>query len=236
MSGQFAIVYLFISIKLSTFSSATKKMRGTLPVFLHFEMLQQCDSHKVLGVIFDKNLSFKAHINEICNKLSRSIALIYNLKNYMPIEVLKTIYYAHVHPHLTYCLPIWGSTYPSHLQSIFLLQKRALRLITNSPFLEHTNPLFKLTKIIKFYDLVKLEIASYMFKCKHLPLFDRLIHGYNTRHRNNLIPPIHALTLFKNSLQYNGPSIWNSIPQHLKSKRNLTSFRTALKRLMISNY
>ena len=154
----------------------------------------------------------------------------------MPIHVLKTIYYAHVHPHLTYCLPIWGSTYPSYLQSVFLLQKRAIRIIANHPYLAHTNPLFKSSNIIKFFDLVKLELASYMFKNHNDPSFDRLLHNYNTRFRNNLIPPNHDLTLFKRSIQYNGPHIWNSVPNQIKNKQHLKSFRSALKRAICSNY
>ena len=126
-----------------------------------------------------------------------STPLLYNLKDFMPIHVLKTIYYAHVHPHLTYCLPIWGSTYPSYLQSVFLLQKRAIRIIADHPYLAHTNPLFKSSNIIKFFDLVKLELASSMYKNHNDPSFDRLLHNYNSRFRNNLFLPIHDLALFK---------------------------------------
>ena len=148
----------------------------------------------------------------------------------MPIHVLKTIYYAHIHPHLTYCLPIWGSTHPTYLQSIFLLQKRAIRLITNSPYLEHTNPLFKLTHIVKFFDLVKLEIGSFMYKNNHLPMFDRLLHNYNTRNRNYLIPPNHDLSLYKRSIRYSGPHIWNLIPDHIRTKNTLKSFKVSFKK------
>ena len=154
----------------------------------------------------------------------------------MPIHVLKTIYYAHIQPHIAYCLPIWGSTFPTHLNSIFILQKRAIRLITNSPYLEHTNPLFQSTHIIKFFDLVKLELASYMYKSNTLPIFDRLVHNYNTRFHNMLIPPNHALSLFKRSILYNGPHIWNTIPDYLKSKNNIHSFRLAYKKFLIANY
>ena len=128
------------------------------------------------------------------------------------------------------------STYPTYLQSVFLLQKRAIRLVTNQSYLEHTQPLFKLTKIIKFFDLVKLEIGSFMFKSNENPIFDRLLHTYNTRYRNNLIPPNHDLSLFKRSIQYNGPHIWNSILDDIKTKNTIGSFRAAYKKNILSNY
>ena len=215
---------------------SNKKYQKLFPLFFHFNMLQQCTYHKVLGLTIDDKLSFKFHIQDVCGKLSRSISLIYNLKEYMPIHVLITVYYAHIQPYFSYCLPIWGSTYPTHLQSLFLIQKRAIRLINNKPYLEHTNPLFKQTKIIKFFDFVKLEIASYMYKNRNSDSFHRLVHNYNTRHRNVLLPQNHSLSLFQRSLQYNGPSIWNSIAQNIKGKNNLRLFRKHYKSYLLLNY
>ena len=215
---------------------SNKKITSHLPLFINFEVIMQSEYHKVLGVTLDDSLSFKYHINNVCNKLSRSISLLYNLKDFMPTHTLKTIYYAHVHPHLSYCLPLWGSTFPTHLQKIFILQKRAIRIMTKSPFLEHTSPLFKSSSIIKFFDLIKLDIGSHMFKNHNNPYYERLIHNYNTRFRNNLIPPVHELSLFKRSIKYNGPKVWNSIPDVIKNKNNLKSFRISYKKILISHY
>ena len=51
---------------------------------------------------------------------------------------------------------IWGNTYPTNIKPLFILQKRAIRLITFSKFDEHTSPLFKITGILNFFDLVTL--------------------------------------------------------------------------------
>ena len=228
---------LSVHLDKTKFILFTKKRRkNDIPLFLNFDIIKQCEFHKILGVTLDSNLSFKYHINDVCNKLSRSINLLFNLKDLMPAHVLKTMYYAYVHPHLLYCLPLWGSACPTHLQSIFLLQKRAIRIITKSSYLDHTNPLFKSTEIMKFFDLIKLETASFMFKNNDDPIFDRLFHNYNTRFRDNLIPPNHDLSLFKRSMQYNGPNIWNSIPIIIKNKQNIKSFRKSYKTYLVSQY
>ena len=215
---------------------SNKRINHHFPLFLDFEVLKECEYHKVLGVTLDSKLSFKFHINDVCSKLSRSISLLQNLKDYMPLEVLKTVYYAHVHPHLSYCLPLWGSTYPTHLQTIFVLQKRALRIITKSSFLEHTHPLFKSARILKFFDQVKLEIGSFMFKNNANPMFERLMHNYNTRFRNRLIPPLHELSLLERCIKYNGPKIWNSIPDSIQNKANIRIFRATYKKYILSQY
>ena len=53
---------------------------------------------KFLGITIDRNLTFKHHISNICIKLSRAIALLVRVKNLVPIEIIKVLYYVHVYP------------------------------------------------------------------------------------------------------------------------------------------
>ena len=89
---------------------------------------------------------------------------------------------------LTYGIIIWGNTYKTTRQPIFILQKRAMRLITFSRFDEHSSPLFKSLEIIKFLDLVTFHLAIFMYHNQLLPsvfnsFFTKIsqIHTYNTR-------------------------------------------------------
>ena len=172
----------------------------------------------------------------MCQKIARSIALINQTKQFMPYKVLMSLYYSQVMPHLTYCLPIWGSTYPSLTQPLFLLQKKVIRIITNSGFDDHTNPLFFSSGILKFYDLVKLEIGCFMYKNITNNVFNRLLHDYNTRNRNNLVTPQHDLTLFQKSLKFQGPKIWNTLNDNIKNTRTLFNFKKQYKLNLLNNY
>ena len=137
----------------------------------------------------------------------RSISLFHNLKDYAPISVLLTLYYAHVHPHLSYCLALFGSAYPTHLQSLFIIQKQIVTLVRKQSALSHTNELFKQTKILKLFDMVNVEIAIFMYKNINSGMFQTLVHNYNTRFRQNLVAPNHDLAIFEKSLAYNGPRL-----------------------------
>ena len=44
------------------------------------ESIAQTERIKFLGVNLDENLSFKAHIDEICAKLSRTVGILFKLK------------------------------------------------------------------------------------------------------------------------------------------------------------
>ncbi len=93
----------------------TNKTIKTLPpVFYYFDIIKRTTQHTSLGIHFDDSMTFKAHISNLCLKLSRIVSLLYNIKDLMPINVLKTVYNAHALPILRYCMPIWCNTYPTH--------------------------------------------------------------------------------------------------------------------------
>ena len=52
----------------------------------------------------------------------------------------------------------------SRTASLFLLQKRAMRLITNSPWRAHTAPLFNRLRVLTIFEINKLQTACFMFK------------------------------------------------------------------------
>ncbi|MPC38863.1 hypothetical protein E2C01_032379 [Portunus trituberculatus] len=81
----------------------------------------------------------------------------------MSQEVLKTLYHAHIYQLLTYCNSIWYATYQTYLIPLKLHLKNIIRIITNSSLLEHTNPLLKVTKMLKLDDIAKLAVATYMY-------------------------------------------------------------------------
>ncbi len=58
---------------------------------------------KLLGVHFDEYLSFDPHIAHLCAKISKSLFCINRIKNFVNKDSLKQLYYAMIHPHLSYC-------------------------------------------------------------------------------------------------------------------------------------
>jgi hypothetical protein len=50
-------------------------------------------SFKLLGVYFDEYLSFAAHVNHLCVKLSKSLYCLNKVKNFVNVEALIKLYY-----------------------------------------------------------------------------------------------------------------------------------------------
>ena len=80
-----------------------------------------------------------------------------------------------VYPYLIYCVSVWGSTYQSSLSLVFILQKKAIRIISKVSFDSHTDVLFKEHRILKFFDIYFYQISkfTYLFKRGLLPNYFR---------------------------------------------------------------
>jgi hypothetical protein len=109
---------------------------------------------KFLGVYIDPQLNFKYHIKQLM-KISKSLFFIKKSKFFLTSISLKAFYYSLVHCHLTYALPVWGCTIKSNLNSLIKLQKNAIRIISNSVYNAHTEPIFKELKILPLPSLIK---------------------------------------------------------------------------------
>ena len=119
------------------------------------EIEEKCTT-SFLGVQIDNKLNWKAHISHICNKVSKSIAILRIVRSIFPLNVLKMIYISLIYSHLNYCNLIWGGAENGIIEPLFKLQKKAIRIMTKSSYLEHTAPLFKSLALIpvhKVYDL-----------------------------------------------------------------------------------
>ena len=131
----------------------------------NYQLLQESNM-KFLGIMLDDQLKFDSHTKYIGNKISKSIGILYRIKDYAPHKILKSIYYSSIYPYLSYGIIIWGGTYNTHLNPLVILQKRAIRLINKQPYLAHTNSLFLQNEILKLSDIYKFHLGIYFYKNK----------------------------------------------------------------------
>ena len=178
-----------------------------LNVFFNGQNLEFVDCTKFLGITIDSNLKFDKHIKEICSKVSKSLGIIYRIRDVIPYSCLKNLYFNLIHPYLIYCLPIFGATYSNHLQPLIVLQKRAIRTISRAGYFDASEPLFKLQNILKFKDLYKHSLACYVFKNPGLLNTFSRTHDYQTRNRNLLLLPFERLRSTSQSVIFNSMNI-----------------------------
>ena len=82
----------------------------------------------------------------------------------------------------------WGTACNDLIDKIFFLQKRAVRIISNAGYNDHTQPLFKELGILNIRDIFKHQIASFMYEYEsgNLPtIFDSFFKRVNESYQYN---------------------------------------------------
>ena len=146
------------------FHSRPKKSSYDISLLLDNKCITRKSRVKFLGDFLDKNLTCKPHISHVCKKISKSIGIIYRARFYLLASTKLSLYYKLIYPYLSYCNTAWFSTYVSNLSCIFLLQKRIVRVLTNSiSYRAHTAPLFSKLKILSIHQLNSFHIGKFVF-------------------------------------------------------------------------
>ena len=167
-----------------------KKRPQNVSINVRGTLINETKETKFLGIFLDNKLSWHAHIKHISSKISKSISILKYLKYIFPTNILKTLYQTLVFPYINYCNIIWGSAYKTTLRPLTLLQKKGIRIINKTSYLEHTEPLFKKTGLLQIDYVYQLNCVKFIYKCFNTNLFldfkdnihsNSSIHSYNTR-------------------------------------------------------
>jgi hypothetical protein len=197
---------------------------------------------KFLGLYLDENLSFNEHCKRVSSKISSAIYIINRVKNFLPSEVLRTLYFSLVHPHLLYCLPIYACTTEKNIGSLFKLQKKAVRIVAKASYLDHTAPLFDSLNIMPLEKLITFNQSLLMHSIVHryAPMsllniwnFDRA-HERNLRNNDELPIPFARTEQTKRLPYFSFPKIWNNLHDQ-KWTQNPITFKISMKQLLTNN-
>ena len=143
---------------------------------------------KKIRITLNEKLYFKAHINETCTKLSRSVGIFYKLKSLLLDLIIKNLYYSLVHyrdnkyvyfknkiyyrssfhppiivslvhPYFNYDIDSCFEASEYMLKRVRSLQRKSLSAVLILPYNNHTNSSFKNSLILKLDGLYKLMLS-----------------------------------------------------------------------------
>ncbi len=176
------------------------------------------------------------HINVISRKISRNIWLLSQIGKYLPITHMVTYYKSYIQPHIDYCNIIWASTSKANLKRIEILQKRACRIIMNYNCDSALQAMADLN-IMTIYERIFLRKAKFMYKVssESTPLYikdlfkkrnqgDETMPFLRSTASNNFLLPKPNIELYRNSLSFSGPVIWNCLPMYVKASTSTDIF------------
>ena len=157
----------------------------------------------------------------------------------MPYYILKSLYFTLFHPYILYAIEIWHAASQTQIQSVQILQKKAIRAINLLPYNCHTESYFKAANILRVDDIYKLQISGRVHIELKQDLSNNLfsnIHGYPTRGGGNFLLPRFNLEKTRSSFVFEKFSIWNDLPGYIRSIDDDRKFKYELKKKLVSDY
>lgn len=194
-----------------TFANSISTLPDNIQIIINDSVLQNVTHTKYLGVIIDRHLRWREHINDICNRTKYLIFIFAKLKKNLSIKSLITIYYGLFHSIANYGVIGWGSAYESALSPLLMLQKRIIKVIMQSTEQVQNNcNSCQVLNIIQNYILVVLVYN-----------YDKLTSSYQTlnvptRHKLLRLPAVNK-EVGKKTNMYTAITYYNTLPQELKN-------------------
>ena len=133
---------------------------------------------------------------------------------------------------------IYIYTYSTCLNKLRILQKKAIRIITQSHYLAHTDPLFSKLKLLKLDDLYKHQFGIYMYKSTKGLLPDSMssmvipihnVHDHHLRNQNGYHIQHVRTNCRQFTIHYTVPVFWNTLPEQLREAVSENQFKRKLK-------
>lgn len=222
-------------------------------------VIKKVSETKFLGVIIDDKLSWKPHINYLCQKIKCCTGAIARIMQYVPSEMHKQLYHTLVESHLRYGISVWGGVSNNVLSPLFILQKQCIRILFGDrekyldqfntaarvrpfckPFVssktfvkEHTKPLFSKNHLLTVHNLYPYHCLIETFKILKFRVPMSLYSQYNLSERKQTL-----IILGKISKNFTSRSsyIWNQIRNKFFIEDfsfSLSIFKTKLQKYLL---
>ena len=190
-----------------------------------------------LGVVLDRTLSWKPHIDLITKKVNRAMYPLRSIRSCTTQLLRQRLVEALVLPHLDYCATVLLDATNEQKIRLQGLQNSCIRYIFGLRRDVHISPYRKrlnwmrtdtrrmYTTSVLLYKTLNFRAPSYL-----LELFEKRQSNRPARKGTGDLKILRVYTEFgSRSLRSQGVHIWNSLPAHVKYLPSLYRFKKALK-------
>ena len=147
-------------------------------------------------------------------------------------------------PYISYCCEVWGNTYRTTINSIYILQKLSMRIVCGVSYLHHSNVLFLELHVLKLFDLIEFKIDLILYKAcnRRLPgniqtMFNVNIERIHITRQSKNIRHVFARTTQKaNCITVCGIKLWNRLPANIRTSHNIYTFKKLFKKIVFAKY
>ena len=200
---------------------------------------------KSLGVFLDSNLSMKDHINDLRKRTHFYIRSIGKIRHLLTKEATKTLVSAFVLSRLDYCNTLLAGVPNVLLAKLQLVMNNAARLVTGAKVSRHITPVLAALHWLPIHARVsyKLAVMGFSSAAGIAPSYiQEMIPPYQpTRILRSadsglLQVPKMKTSLGQRAFSFQASSVWNELPERLRTIDSLPAFKRALKTYFYLKY
>jgi len=201
--------------------------------YVNGEELCRVSNCKYLGVWIDDNMTWNVNTEKLCNKISKRIGIIRQLRSCLDTNTLNILYKSMIMPVFDYCDVVFCNGSCLNLNTLEKLQNRAARAITGYPPWHSATELRNKLGWMKIKSRWLLHKCIFMYKCLNdlVPLYisskfkyTKDTHLVNTRSSANYQLAINNHCNIR-SFQYQGAIDWNKLPLKIRAINSLQLFK-----------
>lgn len=110
-----------------------RSTQNNFVININNEKLDVVNETTFLGLVIDSKLQWKPQITNMVKKLSAAAYATRKIRQLTDVQTARLVYFSNFHSHLSYGILLWGRA--ADINTIFTLQKRAIRAIYNLSYL-----------------------------------------------------------------------------------------------------
>ncbi|CAJ1053038.1 RNA-directed DNA polymerase from mobile element jockey [Xyrichtys novacula] len=192
-----------------------------------------------LGVVFDQDLSFSSHIQQISRTAFFHLRNISKIRRILSQSDAEKLVHAFVTSRLDYCNSLLSGCSSKSLRTLQLVQNAAARVLTRTSRREHISPVLASLHWlpIKYRIEFKILLVTYKALNGQAPSYlDELVIPYfpsrPLRSQSAgllVVPNVSKSSVGGRAFSYQAPLLWNHLPLEVRGADTLSTFKSRLK-------
>lgn len=197
-----------------------------------------------LGLRFDPQLTFEAHIKNLCKISFYHLRNIAKLRSTLTLADAEKLVHALISSRLDYCNALLIGISNKNLQRLQYIQNSAARILMRVRKYDHITPILHSLHWLPIHARIEYKVALLTHQCiygnapsylKVLVTIQTTTRSLRSTNSNRLLPPKTKLsTMGDRAFCSAAPRVWNALPDHLRVSQHTETFKKGLKTFLFS--
>ena len=122
------------------------------------------ETSKILGIVLDQNISWKAHVSAVIQRCYATLSGLTKFTHRLSYEVKKMIIESLIHPHIHYCLAVWGDCSTGQRRRIQKVINHCARVVYCAKRRDHVRPMLRDLEWLNVGDLLAVRDVATVYR------------------------------------------------------------------------